>query len=379
MCTGPLRKVFHWGPLTALGLIKIITLMTIHCSRQWLPPQESLLGAINFLFFSSLSGSTLYHFINAIFEGPGYLPLKWMPENLSNCQYLQFCTVCQGYKAPRSHHCRSCGRCVMKMDHHCPWINNCVGHLNHGYFTAFLASAVGGSLVATIVLVSWILAIFSPRPMPFPPPSLLILFSVIFAIGLSIGVVIAVGMLLYFQVVAILKNKTGIEDWILAKAQYRRYGTVEKFVHPYDIGWQGNVRQVIKWHCIPPGDGIHWPVIEGCDQYSLTREQLVQKLEKRKRARKFRVVVPVSGSWIPISHGFRVLCSPPCTNDSRIRLKVGDVVNVTRRHKYWLFGEKEEEGSGDNNGNRIRGWFPRPSAIEVIENGMDQMSHSKVD
>ena len=61
------------------ALIKIITLMTIHCSRQWLPPQESLLGAINFLLFSSLSGSTLYHFMNAIFEGPGFLPLKWMP------------------------------------------------------------------------------------------------------------------------------------------------------------------------------------------------------------------------------------------------------------------------------------------------------------
>lgn len=37
--------------------------------------------------------------------------------------YLQYCSVCEGYKAPRSHHCRKCGRCVMKMDHHCPWLN----------------------------------------------------------------------------------------------------------------------------------------------------------------------------------------------------------------------------------------------------------------
>lgn len=61
------------------GIIKIITLMTIHCSRQWWSPQESIPAAANFLLFFCLSGSTLFHFISAIFEGPGYLTLKWMP------------------------------------------------------------------------------------------------------------------------------------------------------------------------------------------------------------------------------------------------------------------------------------------------------------
>lgn len=59
--------------------IKIITLMTIHCSRQWWPPQDSIPAAASFLLFFTLSGLTLFHFISAIFEGPGYLPLKWMP------------------------------------------------------------------------------------------------------------------------------------------------------------------------------------------------------------------------------------------------------------------------------------------------------------
>ena len=27
-------------------------------------------------------------------------------------QYLQFCRVCQGFKPPRSHHCRKCNRSV---------------------------------------------------------------------------------------------------------------------------------------------------------------------------------------------------------------------------------------------------------------------------
>lgn len=53
--------------------------MTIHCSKQWWSPQESVSAAANFLLFFCLSGSTLFHFISAIFEGPGYLTLKWMP------------------------------------------------------------------------------------------------------------------------------------------------------------------------------------------------------------------------------------------------------------------------------------------------------------
>lgn len=99
--------------------------------------------------------------------------------------------------------CRICvsgGRCVMKMDHHCPWINTCVGHYNHGHFTAFLASAVGGCCVSTIILISWVVTVLSLKPLPFPPPSVYTLILVVFSIGLSIGVVLAVGMLLYFQV-----------------------------------------------------------------------------------------------------------------------------------------------------------------------------------
>lgn len=31
-------------------------------------------------------------------------------EKQQDVQYLQYCRVCQGYKAPRSHHCRKCNR-----------------------------------------------------------------------------------------------------------------------------------------------------------------------------------------------------------------------------------------------------------------------------
>jgi DHHC palmitoyltransferase len=38
----------------------------------------------------------------------------------------------------RAKHCRTCGRCVERLDHHCPYTNNCVGLKNHRYFILML-------------------------------------------------------------------------------------------------------------------------------------------------------------------------------------------------------------------------------------------------
>lgn len=42
-------------------------------------------------------------------------------------------------------------------------------------------------------------------------------FVALFAIGLAIGVTIAVGLLWVIQMKSILKNETGIESWIIEK------------------------------------------------------------------------------------------------------------------------------------------------------------------
>lgn len=39
------------------------------------------------------------------------------------------------------------------------------------------------------------------------------------------------------------------------------------FVYPYNLGFFKNIRQVLF---DPVTDGISWPVIEGCDQFTLT-------------------------------------------------------------------------------------------------------------
>lgn len=50
----------------------------------------------------------------------------------------RFCKKCQCIKPDRTHHCSTCGQCVLKMDHHCPWLATCVGLRNYKAFLLFL-------------------------------------------------------------------------------------------------------------------------------------------------------------------------------------------------------------------------------------------------
>lgn len=372
MCFGPLKKLCHWGPLAALAIIKSISFMTAYCSNMWWPPTKSIGGLLNSAIFFAFSALTLYNFMSAIFEGPGYLATHWKPAQPEDVVHLQYCNICRGYKAPRAHHCRKCGRCVLKMDHHCPWINNCVGHCNHAHFTAFLFWAVCGCLQASVVLSCslyralnrvWYIY-YGNGTEPLVVLSVYALIFCVFCLGLSVGVVLAVGMLLYFQLRSIIRNQTGIEDWIVEKAHHRRDAGDPKFVYPYNLGWKNNLKQVLNWTCDPVGDGITWPVVQSCDQYTLTREQQQQKCEKRQRTRIYTVVENYSGSWVPITKGWRVLCHPPFTDEPRIPLQKGNTILVTRWRRHWLFGEKFQH---DGIQKRERGWFPRPCAVELVE------------
>ena len=77
---------------------------------------------------------------------------------------------------------------------------------------------------------------------------------------------------------SIIRNQTGIESWILKKANFRRENLEisEKFIYPYDLGLKENLRQVFNWSASgrarfqPIGDGITWNVNEFSDQFTLT-------------------------------------------------------------------------------------------------------------
>ncbi|XP_042894942.1 palmitoyltransferase ZDHHC6 [Parasteatoda tepidariorum] len=205
------NRICHWGPMIAMIIINCITFSTLQVTAMWLPFFSSLNAAACHSLFLFLVGSTLYNFFCAMFIGPGYVPFGWTPADTNECNYLQFCSLCKGYKAPRAHHCRKCKRCVMKMDHHCPWINNCCGHRNHKTFTLFLISAVCGCVLSSVLLflglyrafqVNWYFLHGDRRYVVYL--TIYQLGFTVFSLGLALGVVLAVGGLFYVQVIAFI-------------------------------------------------------------------------------------------------------------------------------------------------------------------------------
>ena len=82
------------------------------------------------------------------------------------------------------------------------------------------------------------------------------LLAALFGLGLALGVVIAVGLLLVFQVKSIMRNQTGIEDWIMEKATYRHRNSGKQVV-------SGRVMMMISYLQIPSLSGhitwVGWP------------------------------------------------------------------------------------------------------------------------
>ena len=135
------RRLCHWGPVIALSVIAICSTMAIVDSVIWYWPLDTTGGSINFIMLLNWTVLILYNYFNAMFVGPGNIPLGWTPvrtmlfylfhtsfipvgklhliflslfipkqQNQPESQYLQYCKVCHGYKSPRSHHCRKCNR-----------------------------------------------------------------------------------------------------------------------------------------------------------------------------------------------------------------------------------------------------------------------------
>ncbi|XP_054156115.1 palmitoyltransferase ZDHHC6-like, partial [Oppia nitens] len=377
----PLLRVIHFGPLIALSIIKCVVFTTLYLTGQWLRATDSLWALFNYMMYYTLIATTFYNFFSAVFTGPGQVPKGWQPADPSDCQLLQYCHQCRGYKPPRSHHCRRCDRCVLKMDHHCPWINNCTGYRNQCYFILFLGSAVLGS-IQSIVLLSiglyrafyWNWFLYNERSDRLVYITMTSLLFGVFSIGLALGVIIAVGGLLILQLKILVKNETSIEEWIVTKAKSRRGGgrSGDQFVYPYNLGVWRNIRQVLFGSI---DNGISWPVIDGCDQYTLTVEQLLQKEEKRNRSATFRAIAGYNGHWFPLfSQGCRICLAFPMSDEPRIKVTTGDHILVTRCKNHWMYGEKVVNprtpiigGHHNNNHNhrRERGWFPRKIVIHV--------------
>jgi palmitoyltransferase len=118
--------------------VALFTLFGYHCFWTNFPPATNPIANTLGVIFCSI---VLYSLWMTWSTNAGSVPSSgWDKEDDSqvNSYGKPFCDKCQKYKPERTHHCRVCDTCVLKMDHHCPFTDSCVGWFNYKYFFCLL-------------------------------------------------------------------------------------------------------------------------------------------------------------------------------------------------------------------------------------------------
>ena len=209
-----------------------------------------IIKIISIILFEPLALLTLITHLISMFKNPGYVPIPYRPDkdyleinyNIQtngNNSLLQdrndlFCKKCNNPRPLRSHHCRICGKCTLKMDHHCHWIANCVGYFNQKNFYQFLFYSTFGDFIGFFLLL---IRFFScklsikenvPKDVKIKSPFELMYYlwePINISIGIlcSLAMTISIGTLFYKQTWMLLLNQTTIDKKLFEKWENSPY------------------------------------------------------------------------------------------------------------------------------------------------------------
>lgn len=169
--------------------------------------------------------------------------------------YPRFCDKCYQVKPDRSHHCRVCGQCVLKMDHHCPWVNNCVSFTNYKFFMLFLGYALLYCIYVALSTLKYFIRFWEGT---FQSGKFHILFLCFVAAMFSVSLVALFGYHLYL----VSQNRTTLET---IRSPIFSYGPDK---YGFYLGCKRNFKEIFgtnKFLWLIPvqthlGDGIRFPV-----------------------------------------------------------------------------------------------------------------------
>ncbi|OWF42903.1 probable palmitoyltransferase ZDHHC16 [Mizuhopecten yessoensis] len=286
-----------------VGLMAVVNLIYVVYVLPHLYNTSKPSAVIIFFLGSWLLINTSYNYIMAVVTGPGY-----PPQAVENP--VSVCRKCFSKKPARTHHCKTCGKCVLKMDHHCPWLNTCVGFYNQRYFFLFCFFTYGGALLVTVSTNDLFVENFygdTLKEYPFPgamfPLNLLYASFqgssaktrllqqsnnydrlgisetaehklVIFLYIISSGLAIALTFLLLATAKLISYGETTIEYQINLAQKKKLQEKNIQFKNPYHLGFNTNwklylgLQEVTLWSFLkeilipsvyrPEGDGTTW-------------------------------------------------------------------------------------------------------------------------
>ena len=251
-------------------------------------------GALHLALFSASTLAGFVYFLATCLRDPGGVPSGWehpadkaggVRQVKANGWEMRHCQKppCNGRsKPPRTHHCRVCRRCVLRMDHHCVWVANCVGHRNYKSFVLFLLFT-GLSLSHAFAL--WVLRGYHCLTTPAQPRSQdpaaaaavtegedlaeILGGAVLHVAGVTLFVLVLAGLaagvlsLLLFHLHLTAQNLTTLES--MKGLRHAGNGGAPRVDNIYDLGLAANVAQVFgdsptEWLLwTPVGDGLTFP------------------------------------------------------------------------------------------------------------------------
>ncbi|KAG0142979.1 hypothetical protein CROQUDRAFT_661857 [Cronartium quercuum f. sp. fusiforme G11] len=167
----------------------------------------------------------------------------------------RYCFKCKLYKPPRSHHCRHCGTCVLRMDHHCPWIGQCVGARNYKFFINFLQWSTFYTLYVFLVLL--IINLRPTHPTPNRQQLSILIISGLFAM-FTLTLLITHMYLMIQNLSTIehmkIEKEIGKENLNLNQVlinQRRKICLKRKILKQLDLEWGHHCREGNPWWINP--------------------------------------------------------------------------------------------------------------------------------
>eukprot|EP00127_Corallochytrium_limacisporum_P000382 Clim_evm77s11 gene=Clim_evmTU77s11 len=288
-------------------------------------------------------------------KGPGYMNKIWRPPK-HNEKQVTFCKICHVWKAPRVHHCRRCGRCVLRMDHHCVWINDCVGYRNYRPFIDFLLWVVVSTTHGMIAF--WLLySELKTRRRTFLIAHRMMLVAG--AAAMDTAVLCLVAFLLYGNVANCLTGVTEIEEDVIDQANYHHKG---KWRFPFNLGSFGANATAfmgpnpLMWWWPAYGDmtrALKFETVAGTSPWQLTEEEMRQRHERESTKLITRAEKDYSGSLLALSEGISVAMRIPWDSAARLKFKEGEEVCVIAASGPWGYGRLKKDGATGKTG-----WFP---------------------
>ncbi|KAL7712802.1 Palmitoyltransferase [Entamoeba marina] len=95
------------------------------------------------------------------------VPSSYFSVKDQDLNSLEYCEICQQYKAERVHHCSVINKCVYRYDHYCTIVNSTLGLHNYKYFFLFIFYMWISSIVSCYLFYK-IFSTFDTSFIPYP-------------------------------------------------------------------------------------------------------------------------------------------------------------------------------------------------------------------